>query len=99
MSAHRCYVRSLYKKALYTSLDWYPNRASWRPIALQIRAEFEANRGESSPVRIQQLLRETEDVLEEYQHPLPYKYPTAPGGTKYERNRWFEDNMTIEYLL
>ncbi|KAJ2266788.1 hypothetical protein EV176_005480, partial [Coemansia sp. RSA 451] len=72
MSVHRSYVRGLYKKALSTSLDWYPNRATWRPIALQIRAEFEANRGESSPVRVQQLLRETEDVLEEYEHPMPY---------------------------
>ncbi|KAJ2659746.1 hypothetical protein IWW48_003347 [Coemansia sp. RSA 1200] len=97
MTAHKNYVRSLYKKALYTSLDWYPNRLQWRSIALQIRAEFEANRGETSPVRIQQLVRETEDVLKEYRHPLPYKYMTAPGGTKYERNKWFEDNMTCKF--
>ncbi|KAJ2387579.1 hypothetical protein GGI23_006243 [Coemansia sp. RSA 2559] len=95
MSVHKNYVRSLYKRSLNTALDWYPNRLHWRPIALQIRAQFEASRGESSPVRIQQLVRETEDVLDEYQHPLPYKYTTAPGGTKYERNKWFDDKTDI----
>ncbi|KAK8069271.1 hypothetical protein PG994_005887, partial [Apiospora phragmitis] len=32
------------------------------------------------------LLSETEKLLQEWKHPDPYTSPTAPGGSKYERN-------------
>ncbi|GKZ27501.1 hypothetical protein AbraIFM66951_005318 [Aspergillus brasiliensis] len=32
------------------------------------------------------LLQETEKLLETWKHPDPYRAPTAPGGSKYERN-------------
>ncbi|TGO20502.1 hypothetical protein BPAE_0290g00090 [Botrytis paeoniae] len=32
------------------------------------------------------LFKETEDLLEKWKHPDPYHPPTAPGGSKYERN-------------
>lgn len=32
------------------------------------------------------LFRETEDLLEKWKHPDPFRAPTAPGGSKYERN-------------
>jgi len=32
------------------------------------------------------LVAEAERLLKEYKHPEPIKVPTAPGGTKYERN-------------
>ncbi|KAJ3571310.1 hypothetical protein NPX13_g5425 [Xylaria arbuscula] len=35
---------------------------------------------------IQVLLSETEKLLETWKHPDPYCHPTAPGGSKYERN-------------
>ncbi|RBR26173.1 uncharacterized protein FIESC28_01022 [Fusarium coffeatum] len=35
---------------------------------------------------IQALLTETEKLLESWKHPDPYTPPTAPGGSKYERN-------------
>ncbi|KAJ1919804.1 hypothetical protein H4219_001713 [Mycoemilia scoparia] len=73
VSAHTRYVCRLYKQALNTAYDWYPNRLLSRPIMLQIRAHFEANRNESNPIRLQQILRETEDELQKYKHPLPYK--------------------------
>ncbi|KAF9769645.1 hypothetical protein IL306_012928 [Fusarium sp. DS 682] len=34
----------------------------------------------------QALLTETEKLLESWKHPDPYTPPTAPGGSKYERN-------------
>ncbi|KAL1851771.1 hypothetical protein Plec18167_008998 [Paecilomyces lecythidis] len=38
-------------------------------------------------IRMQQVLfRETEKLLEGWKHPDPYRSPTAPGGSKYERN-------------
>jgi hypothetical protein len=32
------------------------------------------------------LIEETEAILEKWKHPDPYRPPTAPGGSKYERN-------------
>lgn len=43
-SAHRLYVKSLYKRYLTNSLDWCINRPLWREQALLIRADFEKNR-------------------------------------------------------
>jgi NADH dehydrogenase (ubiquinone) 1 beta subcomplex subunit 9 len=43
-AAHRFYVKSLYKRFLKNELDWTVNRQVWRWKAMQIRAEFEANR-------------------------------------------------------
>ena len=43
-SAHRLYVKSLYKRYLTNALDWTINRDVWRWQAMQIRAEFEKNR-------------------------------------------------------
>lgn len=43
-SAHRLYVKSLYRRTLKNELDWIVRRDIWRAKALQVRAEFEANR-------------------------------------------------------
>ena len=43
-SAHRLYVKSLYKRFLKNELDWIIRRDIWRAKALEIRAEFEKNR-------------------------------------------------------
>ena len=43
-SAHRLYVKSLYKRYLTNALDWTIRRDIWRGQAMQIRAEFERNR-------------------------------------------------------
>ena len=34
----------------------------------------------------QLIIEETEGLLEKWKHPDPYRAPTAPGGSKYERN-------------
>jgi len=34
----------------------------------------------------QVLLDQTEALLQKWKHPDPYRPPTAPGGSKYERN-------------
>jgi len=34
----------------------------------------------------QLIIDETEGLLEKWKHPDPYRAPTAPGGSKYERN-------------
>ncbi|KAI2816447.1 hypothetical protein CBS63078_6237 [Aspergillus niger] len=69
---------SLYRRSLKLALDWAVHRHIWRGQAVYIRSLFEANKDV--------LLQETEKLLETWKHPDPYRAPTAPGGSKYERN-------------
>ncbi|TQS33159.1 hypothetical protein Golomagni_06506, partial [Golovinomyces magnicellulatus] len=67
-------------------LDWAVHRHVWRGQALYIRSLFEANRSVEDPRQQRALLTETEKLLDSWKHPDPYVPPTAPGGSKYERN-------------
>jgi NADH dehydrogenase (ubiquinone) 1 beta subcomplex subunit 9 len=72
-TAHRLYVKSLYKRSLKLSLDWYIRRDLWRQKALEIRQQFELNKNVTSPKELQQIFAKTEKQLEEFAHPDPYK--------------------------
>ncbi|KAF4620062.1 hypothetical protein D9613_004997 [Agrocybe pediades] len=85
-SAHRIYVKGLYKRSLKNALDWTIRRDLWRAEAMQIRAEFESYRNVTDPRTLAQVLNEAEARLEKFRHPDPVIPPTAPGGTKWERN-------------
>ncbi|KAH9482508.1 NADH dehydrogenase [ubiquinone] 1 beta subcomplex subunit 9 [Psilocybe cubensis] len=85
-SAHRLYVKSLYRRSLKNALDWTIRRDLWRAEAMQIRAEFEANRDIHDPRLLARVLEQAEARLAEFKHPDPVIAPTAPGGTKWERN-------------
>ncbi|KDR84021.1 hypothetical protein GALMADRAFT_219847 [Galerina marginata CBS 339.88] len=85
-AAHRLYVKSLYKRYLKNALDWTIRRDLWRAEAQQIRAEFEYNRNVSNPRELAQILERAEAHLAKFKHPDPVIPPTAPGGTKWERN-------------
>ena len=89
--------RSLYRRCLKLSLDWAVHRYIWRGQAVYIRSLFDANKnvreprqqrvsipGPFNPSRLitsQALFQETEELLEKWKHPDPYRPPTAPGGT------------------
>jgi len=47
---------------------------------------FGRNKGVRDPRQQRALFKEAEDLLEKWKHPDPYHAPTAPGGSKYERN-------------
>ncbi|KAN0082135.1 hypothetical protein V8E54_003433 [Elaphomyces granulatus] len=79
-------VVSLYRRSLKLSLDWAVHRHVWRGQAVYIRSLFEANKDVRDPRQQKALLKETEELLESWKHPDPYRAPTAPGGSKYERN-------------
>ncbi|EAW09135.1 NADH dehydrogenase [ubiquinone] 1 beta subcomplex subunit 9 [Aspergillus clavatus NRRL 1] len=79
-------VASLYRRSLKLALDWAVHRQVWRGQAVYIRSLFEANKDIRDPRQQRVLLRETEKLLETWKHPDPYRAPTAPGGSKYERN-------------
>ncbi|EGP83537.1 uncharacterized protein MYCGRDRAFT_29525, partial [Zymoseptoria tritici IPO323] len=76
----------LYRRALKLSLDWAVHRYVWRGQAMYIRSLFEANRTVNQPRQQKMLVEQTEELLEKWKHPDPYRPPTAPGGSKYERN-------------
>ncbi|OBT94720.1 hypothetical protein VE01_06149 [Pseudogymnoascus verrucosus] len=79
-------VSSLYRRSLKLALDWSVHRYLWRGQALYLRSLFEANKNVKDPRQQRALFRETEDLLEKWKHPDPYRVPTSPGGSKYERN-------------
>ncbi|KAI6042752.1 NDUFB9, NADH-ubiquinone oxidoreductase [Pisolithus marmoratus] len=85
-SAHRLYVKSLYRRMLKNELDWVVRRDIWRGRALMIRAEFERNRDVHDPRALAQIFEKAEAELAARQHPDPYIPPAMPGGTKWERN-------------
>ncbi|OAA49514.1 NADH dehydrogenase 1 beta subcomplex subunit 9 [Metarhizium rileyi] len=85
MSSRRAAI-SLYRRSLKLALDWAVQRQLWRGQALYIRSLFEANRNISDTRQQRALLSETEKLLDTWKHPDPYIPPTAPGGSKYERN-------------
>ncbi|KIV96466.1 hypothetical protein PV10_00336 [Exophiala mesophila] len=86
LSPHVKAVRSLYRRALRLSLDWAVQRSLWRGQAVYIRSLFDANRNINDTRTQRILFNETEKLLRKWKHPDPYRPPTAPGGSKYERN-------------
>ncbi|KAL9062565.1 MAG: hypothetical protein Q9157_008813 [Trypethelium eluteriae] len=86
MATPRQHVLSLYRRSLKLALDWAVNRHIWRGQAMYLRSLFEANKHVNEPRQQRVLIEETEKLLEAYKHPDPYRPPTAPGGSKYERN-------------
>ncbi|TPX44039.1 hypothetical protein SeMB42_g04457 [Synchytrium endobioticum] len=84
--AHRTYVCRLYRKSLRLAADWYWQRRECREKQVIIRAMFDANKHESNPKLVAVHLRKAEEALAYYFHPIPYISPTAPGGSKWERN-------------
>ncbi|KAL1958483.1 hypothetical protein VTO42DRAFT_4347 [Malbranchea cinnamomea] len=77
---------SLYRRALRLSLDWAVHRQLWRGQAVYIRSLFDANKDVRDPRQQKIIFQETEKLLDKWKHPDPYRPPTAPGGSKYERN-------------
>ncbi|KAF2814882.1 uncharacterized protein BDZ99DRAFT_566807 [Mytilinidion resinicola] len=84
--ASKTAVLRLYRRSLKLSLDWAVHRYLWRGQAIYIRELFEAKRNVTEPRQLRALIQETENLLEKWKHPDPYRPPTAPGGSKYERN-------------
>ncbi|KAG9541943.1 hypothetical protein KCU77_g15867, partial [Aureobasidium melanogenum] len=76
----------LYRRSLKLALDWSVHRYLWRGQAMYIRSLFEANANIREPRQQRILFDQTEELLKQWKHPDPYRPPTAPGGSKYERN-------------
>jgi len=54
---------------------------------LPMRWSLQESRCIADPItRSQEIMQQTEALLQKWKHPDPYRPPTAPGGSKYERN-------------
>ncbi|KAJ3244528.1 hypothetical protein HDU78_010835 [Chytriomyces hyalinus] len=91
-------VQRLYRQSLRLSADWYWERSEWREKAMLIRDYFEANRGVTNMKEADELCNMTEVILAKYHHPAPFKYATAPGGTKWERNIPFPKELLDKFV-
>ncbi|KAI9884867.1 MAG: 2-oxoglutarate dehydrogenase complex E2 component [Watsoniomyces obsoletus] len=79
-------VLSLYRRSLKLALDWTVERTLWRGQAMYLRSLFEAKKDVREPRQLRALIAETEELLDQWKHPEPFRPISAPGGTKYERN-------------
>jgi len=73
------YIRSLFDA----------NRTVYDPRTQKVRIIIgDSPNGRKEPLltRMQILFTETEKLLEKWKHPDPYRPPSAPGGSKFERN-------------
>lgn len=82
---HTQRVTRLYRRSLKHLLSWYIDRSVWRQEALKLRDRFDEAKNVSMPIA-KQLLRDGEYEFRMHRHPEPYTLPTAPGGSKWERN-------------
>ncbi|KAI8911283.1 hypothetical protein DFJ77DRAFT_469493 [Powellomyces hirtus] len=91
--AHRIYVTRLYRRSLRLAQDWYWQRSECREKSMLIRRLFDQNKGMNNPKEIQMVLARTEMELAMNYHQQPYYSPTAPGGSKWERNIPFPEEL------
>lgn len=72
------YIRSLFEANKHVMQPRQQRVRSMPPCVLLGRDEF--------LTWSQAIIQETEELLERWKHPDPYRPPTAPGGSKYQRN-------------
>ena len=61
-----------------------------------VRYHFETNRNVANLKKVKQLLATAENLLDAHAHPQPYVSMSAPGGSTYERNTLFPEEVVID---
>ncbi|KCV69666.1 hypothetical protein H696_04076 [Fonticula alba] len=85
-AAHVSRIQGLYRQILRLERDYARDVFQWSERAVLVRSEFEANRHLEHAYEIEAAIKKAEEYLVNNAHPDPYKCPTAPGGTKWDRN-------------
>ena len=83
--SHSTKVCRLYKKALRSVRDWYPNRLHGRYESILLRKRFDDNRDIKDARIAKKLLLEGEEEVFQRAHWQPIKFATSIGGTAYSR--------------
>ncbi|KAI8592937.1 hypothetical protein HDU88_000115 [Geranomyces variabilis] len=92
-AAHRIYVTRLYRRSLRLAQDWYWQRSECREKSMLIRQLFDNAKHMNNPREVQMLLGRVELELSSNYHQQPYYNPTAFGGSKWERNIPFPEEL------
>ena len=112
-TAHKIYVKRLYRRSLRLAQDWYWRREEFREKALIIRGYFDAGRNITNLREAEEALGHTEHLLAVYRHPQPFTCNAAfsllfsqplldinsNGGTKFERNTPFPPEVYIDAFI
>eukprot|EP00308_Calcidiscus_leptoporus_P003736 CAMPEP_0119351558 /NCGR_PEP_ID=MMETSP1334-20130426/855_1 /TAXON_ID=127549 /ORGANISM="Calcidiscus leptoporus, Strain RCC1130" /LENGTH=108 /DNA_ID=CAMNT_0007364391 /DNA_START=55 /DNA_END=381 /DNA_ORIENTATION=+ len=85
VTAHTLRVQRLYRQSLKCLLNWCVHRDLFIAESVNMRADFEAHRGQKDLRAIEKLVSAGETKLEEFAHPDTYTHPTDYGGSKYMR--------------
>ena len=96
---HRRYVCGLYKRFLKLAFDWSLNRSRFRSLAVAIRIQFDKHKNETDPVKVAEFVRCAEYLLNYYQHPEPYQYPSSPKGVNWEREERLPEWVFFTVLI
>uniref|UniRef100_A0A7S3QKE1 NADH dehydrogenase [ubiquinone] 1 beta subcomplex subunit 9 n=1 Tax=Dunaliella tertiolecta TaxID=3047 RepID=A0A7S3QKE1_DUNTE len=92
---HKQRVARLYRYGLRELLNYSANRQHWYPRAFALRAEFEANRAETSREEIRRQLEHGEALMSRFKHWEPLIRPEYPGGTAYSVNPSHPKNVHL----
>jgi len=79
-------VKLLYRNICKTLFDYSSSRAVWGEFIKEARDSFEANKNLTDDAEIEKKIKAAEQWLIDYKHPDPYRVPTNPGGSKFQRN-------------
>jgi hypothetical protein len=92
-------------------VDHYWERGEMIEKQVLIRDEFDKRRNIKNPKLIERVLYQTERMISDYTHFQPYicnifsrvylyfKGPTAPGGSKWERNVPFPEQVSFFFFF
>ncbi|KAJ3416091.1 SET domain-containing protein 9 [Chytridiales sp. JEL 0842] len=76
-------------------MDWFWQRSEFTEKRMLLREAFERNRGITNPKEMQILVEMGERLVATYAHPQPYINMSAPGGSKWERNTPFPEELSV----
>jgi NADH dehydrogenase (ubiquinone) 1 beta subcomplex subunit 9 len=91
--AHKTYVKRLFRKSLRLAVNWYWQRPEMMEKQQMIRLLFDANKNLTNLKEVEAVLINTEYLLALYHHQQPYISMSAPGGSKFERNLPFPEEV------
>ncbi|GAB5360926.1 hypothetical protein AAMO2058_000669900 [Amorphochlora amoebiformis] len=79
-------VRIIYRRVIKELFNYSSSRAVWGQFIKEARAKFEENKNLKKEQDIIKKIDEGFYWLKKHKHPEPYRYPTSPGGSKFQRN-------------
>ncbi|XP_003746770.1 NADH dehydrogenase [ubiquinone] 1 beta subcomplex subunit 9 [Galendromus occidentalis] len=83
--SHKQAVCALYKRIIRNLESYHPEREEARYECVLMRARFDENKNVSNPREAKMLYDSALKQLEAKAHPAPFKFPSSPGGSAFDR--------------